>query len=164
MQPIESEGHGATTGHRMTPPASGWSDPPCPVARAADLIGDRWSLLILRDALEGARSFTAFQRSLGVAKNILSDRLRKLVDHGVLIRKTAESGKRQEYVLADSGKQLFTVIVALRQWGEANAFDSGEPHSVLVDSDTGAQVPTLRVARADGSPLTAGNTHVEKVV
>ncbi|MBY8849329.1 helix-turn-helix domain-containing protein [Saccharothrix longispora] len=168
MQPIESPDRGVTTPpgapeRPTTTPAGGWSDPPCPVARAVDLIGDKWSLLILRDALDGARSFTAFQRSLGVAKNILADRLRRLVDHGVLIRRTAPSGKRQEYVLADSGEQMFTVIVALRQWGEAHTFDSGEPHSVLVDDETGARVPPLRVERSDGAPLNARNTHVERL-
>ena len=84
-----------TSGPRATAPSSGWSDPSCPVARAVDLVGDRWSLLILRDAVGGTRSFTDFQRSLGVAKNILIDRLRRLVDHGVLRRQTAPSGKRQ---------------------------------------------------------------------
>ena len=150
MQPIEA-------GDRR------WSDPHCPVARAVDLVGDRWSLLILRDAVGGTRSFTDFQRSLGVAKNILTERLRRLVDHGVLRRQTAPSGKRKEYVLTDSGQDLFTVIVALRQWGEAHAFDTGEPHSVLVDDETGTPVPPLRVQRPDGSVLTAANTHVEKV-
>lgn len=149
MQPIE--------------PGGGWSDPSCPVARTVDLVGDRWSLLILRDAVGGTRSFTDFQRGLGVAKNILTDRLRRLVDHGILRRQTAPSGKRQEYALTGSGEQLFTVIVALRQWGEAHAFDTGEPHSVLVDDETGAPVPTLRVERPDGAALTAANTHVEKL-
>lgn len=152
----------AGSGHR-TAPSGGWTDPPCAVARTVDLVGDRWCLLILRDAFDGTRSFTDFQRNLGVAKNILVDRLRRLVDHGILRRQTASSGKRQEYVLTDSGEQLFTVMVALRQWGERHAFDTGEPHSVLVDNDTGKPVPTLRVERSDGAFLTAENTHVEKI-
>ena len=128
-----------------------------------DLVGDRWSLLILRDAFDGTRSFIDFQRRLGIAKNILADRLRRLVDDGVLNKQTAASGKRQEYVLTDAGQQLYTVLLALRQWGETNAFGSGEPHSVLVDDETGAPVPTLRVHRQDGTALTAANTHVEKL-
>ncbi|WNV85087.1 helix-turn-helix domain-containing protein [Umezawaea sp. Da 62-37] len=167
MQPIESERADVTScdapGPQAGPPPNGWSDPPCPVARAVNLIGDQWILLILRDALDGTRMFNAFQRNLGVAKNILSDRLRKLVEHGVLVRRTAPSGKRQEYVLTDSGRQLFTVIVALRQWGEAHAFDAGEPRSVLVDNNTGTPVPALHLKRADGVTLDAGNTHVERV-
>jgi DNA-binding HxlR family transcriptional regulator len=150
MQPIEA-------GDRR------WTDPHCPVARAVDLVGDRWSLLIVRDAVDGTRTFTDFQRNLGVAKNILTDRLRRLGDHGVLRRQAAASGRRQEYVLTDAGHELFTVIVALRQWGEAHAFDAGEPHSVLVDDETGTPVPPLRVERPDGVALTGMNTHVEKV-
>lgn len=142
--------------------AVGWTDSSCPVARTVDLVGDRWSLLILRDALDGKRSFTDFQRGLGVAKNILADRLRRLVERGVLDRRTAASGRRQEYVLTASGRELFTVIVALRQWGEQHAFAQGEVHSVLVDDETGATVPALRVERSDGSVLTADTTHVEK--
>ncbi|SFT36957.1 transcriptional regulator, HxlR family [Actinopolyspora lacussalsi subsp. righensis] len=150
------------SGHPAAP-SDGWSDPPCALARAVDLVGDRWSLLILRDAFDGTRAFTDFQRNLGVAKNILSDRLRRLVAHGVLDRQTAASGKRQEYVLTNSGEQLFTAMVALRQWGESHAFDTGEPHSVLVDDDTGTPVPTLHLQRPDGTTLTAGNTHVQKL-
>jgi DNA-binding HxlR family transcriptional regulator len=142
------------------PPTRAWTDPNCPVGRAADLVGDRWSLLVVRDALGGARSFTDFQRSLGVAKNILSDRLRRLVDDGILTRQPASSGRRQEYVLTDAGEELFTLIVALRQWGESHAFAAGEPHSVLIDDDSGAPIPPLRVTRSDGTALTARNTHV----
>lgn len=138
-----------------------WTDPRCPVGRTVDLIGDKWSLLVIRDALGGARSFTDFQRSLGVAKNILSDRLRRLVDDGILRRQSAPSGRRQEYVLTESGEELFTLIVAMRQWGESHTFAPGEPHSVLIDDESGAPIPSLRVTRQDGTALTARNTHVQ---
>lgn len=65
-----------------------WTDPMCPVARTVDLVGDRWSLLIVRDAMDGAASFTDFLSRLGVARNILSDRLRKLTAHGILATST----------------------------------------------------------------------------
>lgn len=91
---------------------------PCPVARCVNLIGDRWSLLIVRDAFDGMRRFGDFQRSLGVARNILSDRLKKLVEAGVLEMQDASDGTAyQEYVLTPKGESLFPVIVALRQWG-----------------------------------------------
>ncbi|MFW2778936.1 winged helix-turn-helix transcriptional regulator, partial [Acinetobacter baumannii] len=91
---------------------------PCPVARCVNLIGDRWSLLIVRDAFDGMRRFGDFQRSLGVARNILSDRLKKLVEAGVLEMQDASDGTAyQEYVLTTKGESLFPVIVALRQWG-----------------------------------------------
>ena len=96
---------------------------PCPVARSVDCIGDRWSLLIIRDAFDGVRRFSDFQRSLGMARNILSDRLRKLVEAGVLELQTASDGSSyQEYVLTRKGQSLFPVVVALRQWGEKHLF------------------------------------------
>lgn len=147
----------------VTPaPDSGWTDSDCPVARTLDLVGDRWSLLVIRDAMDGARSFTEFQRRTGIARNILTDRLRKLTAHGILDQRPAPSGRRQVYVLTDAGRGLFPVIVTLRQWGERHAFAEGEAHSTLVDSQ-GAPVPELIPTRADGTPLDVDTTHVEKV-
>jgi DNA-binding HxlR family transcriptional regulator len=142
-------------------PSPGWTDPDCPVARALDLVGDRWSLLVIRDAMDGARSFTEFQRRTGIARNILTDRLRKLTAHGLLAQRAAPSGRRQEYVLTDAGRDLFAVILALRQWGERQAFAPGEAHSTLVDRH-GAPVPEIDPTGADGTPLDADTTHVQK--
>ncbi|MEU0050931.1 helix-turn-helix domain-containing protein [Streptomyces sp. NPDC006184] len=139
----------------------GWTDPDCPVARTLDLVGDRWSLLVIRDAMDGARSFTEFQRRTGIARNILTDRLRKLTAHGLLVQRTAPSGRRREYVLTDTGRDLFPVILALRQWGERHAFAPGETHSVLVDQD-GIPVPELAPAGAGGTLLDSETTHVRK--
>jgi DNA-binding HxlR family transcriptional regulator len=138
-----------------------WTDPECPVARTADVVGDRWSLLIIRDAMDGARSFTDFQQRTGIARNILTDRLRRLITHGLLAQVDAPSGKRRRYALTEAGKDLFPVIVTLRQWGERHAFDAGEPHSVLVDGD-GARVPDLLPVAANGSPLTSDTTSVRR--
>ncbi|MFD3665284.1 winged helix-turn-helix transcriptional regulator [Streptomyces sp. NPDC058659] len=142
-------------------PEADWTDPACPVARTLDLVGDRWSLLVIRDAMDGARSFTEFQRRTGIARNILTDRLRKLTAHGLLAQRTAPSGRRQEYVLTDAGRALFPVIVTLRQWGERHAFSPGEVHSVLVD-ERGTPVPDLAPTGADGTLLDADTTHVQK--
>lgn len=137
---------------------------PCPVARCVNLIGDRWSLLIVRDAFDGMCRFGDFQRSLGVARNILSDRLKKLVDAGVLEMQDASDGTAyQEYVLTAKGESLFPVIVALRQWGEQNLFESGERHSLLIDKNTGQQIPFMAPVAADGTVLRASNTEVQKV-
>ncbi|GAA4930275.1 DNA-binding HxlR family transcriptional regulator [Nonomuraea thailandensis] len=138
-----------------------WTDPGCPVARTADLVGDRWSLLVIRDAMDGARSFTDFQQRTGIARNILTDRLRKLTAHGLLTQVDAPSGRRRLYALTEAGKDLFPVIVTLRQWGERHAFEPGETHSVLVDDD-GARVPDLLPVAADGSPLTSDTTSVRR--
>ncbi|MFI6505472.1 winged helix-turn-helix transcriptional regulator [Nonomuraea typhae] len=142
-------------------PDSGWTDPTCPVARTLDLVGDRWSLLVIRDAMDGARSFTEFQRRTGIARNILADRLRKLTAHGLLAQRTAPSGRRQEYVLTDAGRDLFPVVVTLRQWGERHAFTPGEPHSTLIDGH-GARVPEVIPTGADGTVLDPDTTHVRK--
>lgn len=137
---------------------------PCPVARSLDVIGDRWSLLIVRDAMDGVRRFSDFQRSLGVARNILSDRLRKLVDAGVLALQSASDGTTyQEYVLAAAGEQLFPVVVALRQWGEQHRFAPGERHSRLIDRATGKPVARMQPRRSDGRVLALGATFVKKV-
>ncbi|MFG3436978.1 winged helix-turn-helix transcriptional regulator [Nonomuraea sp. NPDC047897] len=138
-----------------------WTDSTCPVARTLDLIGDRWSLLIVRDAMDGARAFTDFQQRTGIARNILTDRLRRLVERGVLDRRTAPTGRRQLYTLTPAGRDLFTVIVALRQWGERHAFASDETHSVLVD-ELGRPLPELRLVGSNGEPADADTTSVRK--
>jgi DNA-binding HxlR family transcriptional regulator len=139
-----------------------WTDPTCPVARTVDLVGDRWSLLIVRDAMDGAASFTDFQQRLGIARNILTDRLRRLVDHGILTTSTAPGGKRHSYALTEAGQDLFTLVVALRQWGERHAFTDNEPHSTLVDRD-GSLVAPLRTENHEGERVTAATTRVRKV-
>ena len=139
-----------------------WTDAHCPVARAVDIVGDRWSLLIVRDAFDGASRFSQFQQNLGIAKNILADRLRGLVERGVLEARSNERGTRHEYVLTDCGMELFTVIVSLRQWGERHAFADGEPRSTLIDDTTGDPVPMLRLVNAQKIGLDAVNTHVQK--
>ena len=91
----------------------------CPIARSLDAIGDWWSLLIIRDAIQGYRRFGEFQKSLGLAKNILTVRLRALVERGILELAPASDGSAyQEYVLTPKGRGIFPIIVALRQWSE----------------------------------------------
>ncbi|MFK8843909.1 winged helix-turn-helix transcriptional regulator [Streptomyces sp. Ac-502] len=141
-----------------------FDDSDCPVARSVDAIGDWWSLLIVRDAFDGSRRFGEFQRSLGVAKNILSARLRTLVAGGILESAPAEDGSAyREYVLTPKGEALFPVIVALRQWGEQHFFAPGEAHSQLVDRRQGKHLRTLEVLSADGRRLTSDDTTVHKV-
>ncbi|WP_280316772.1 winged helix-turn-helix transcriptional regulator [Nocardia wallacei] len=139
-----------------------WTDPTCPVARTVDLVGDRWCLLIVRDAMDGAATFTEFQQRLGIARNILTARLRRLVDHGILATSVNPGGKRHTYELTEAGRDLFTVVVALRQWGERHAFAAGEPHSVLVDRD-GGPIAVLRAENRAGKRVSAATTRVRKV-
>jgi len=135
----------------------------CPVARTADLVGDKWSLLIIRDAFDGIRRFGQFQSSLGVAKNILSARLRALVAAGLMRVEPASDGSSyQEYVLTGKGEDLFDLIIGMRQWGQAHTFEPGEPQTILVNSATGDPVPHLTYTTPGGRPVHASETRVLK--
>lgn len=139
-------------------------DDACPVARALDLVGDRWSLLLVRDAFDGVCRFSDFQRHLGMARNILSDRLAALVGAGVLAVQPASDGSAyQEYVLTDRGRSLFPLVVALRQWGEQYLFANGEAHSQLLTQDDGAPLAPMLPRDQHGRALSAGDTYVKKL-
>src|SRR5260370_6015686 len=106
----------------------------CPVAGSLDALGDWWSLLIIRDAFLGLRRFGEFQKNIGLAKNILTVRLRTLVDHGILKTVPASDGSAyQEYVLTPKGRGVFPVLVALRQWSEEFCGESDAFPTLLVD-------------------------------
>ena len=126
----------------------------CPVARALEILGDRWALMILRDAFDGLRRFSEFQKNLGLAKNILASRLKLLVESGLLQLQPASDGSAyKEYVLTDKGRSVFPVVVGLRQWGERFLFETGETRSALLDSTSGKPVETLQVVAPDGRIL-----------
>jgi DNA-binding HxlR family transcriptional regulator len=148
LQPNFADGDGAVKGKRTT-----FAGERCSMARALGLIGDPWSLLIVRDALRGSRRFGEFQKSLGLAKNILADRLRKLVAIGVLALEPAgEGGRRNDYVLTEKGERLSVVLVALAQWGECYAFAPDEIAPQAVDRRDGKPV-RLQPEAADGRQL-----------
>jgi DNA-binding HxlR family transcriptional regulator len=133
----------------------------CPVARPLDAIGDWWSLLIIRDAFDGLRRFGEFQKNLGLAKNILSARLKNLVDHEILETVPASDGSAyQEYVLTKKGGDLFPLLVALRQWGEEHFFDPEETHVRLVDRASLKPVKKLELRAQDGRLLRSSDTVV----
>ncbi|QHG68133.1 winged helix-turn-helix transcriptional regulator [Pseudomonas putida] len=128
----------------------------CPVARALEVLGDRWALMILRDAFDGLRRFSEFQKNLGLAKNILATRLKLLVDTGLLALQPASDGSAyKEYVLTEKGRSVFPIVVGLRQWGERFLFEAGETRSELVDNAKGRPVGTLQVRAEDGRLLAA---------
>ncbi|MEW6454953.1 MAG: helix-turn-helix domain-containing protein [Pseudomonadota bacterium] len=136
-------------------------DAPCAIARPLDAIGDWWSLLIVRDAFNGLRRFGEFQKSLGLAKNILSARLRNLVEHGILETVPAsDDSAYREYVLTEKGLDLFPLLVALRQWGEQYFFDPKETYLQLVDRKTGKPVRKLELRSQDGRLLRPSETLV----
>jgi len=123
----------------------------CPVARALEVLGDRWALMILRDAFDGLRRFSEFQKNLGLAKNILTTRLKLLLESGLLQLQPASDGSAyKEYVLTDKGRSVFPIVVGLRQWGEQFLFEAGEARSELLDSASGKPIETLLVRAQDG--------------
>src|SRR4028119_875242 len=124
----------------------------CPLPPAIELIGEKWAFLILRGALNGLHHFEEFQAGLGIARNILSDRLGKLVCGGILERTQDESDKRKViYALTDKGRALLPVVVALRQWGEE--WGHGPAPIVLVDCTEGKPVRRIAVQAEDGREL-----------
>jgi len=133
----------------------------CPIARTLDAIGDWWSLLIIRDALMGVRRFSQFQKNLGVAKNILTVRLRSLVAQGILgVQPASDGSAYQDYVPTEKARALFPVLVALRQWGEEHAFKPGETYSSLVDRNHGLPLGKLQIRAQDGRVLDQADTKV----
>src|SRR5437764_9201647 len=116
-------------------------DDACSIARTLEVIGDRWSILILRDAFRGVRRFDDLQRDLGIARNILTDRLQKLVDHGVLARRQYQDRPaRYEYRLTPMGYDLSPALVALMRWGDRYLSEQPGPPLLLTHEACGTAV------------------------
>jgi DNA-binding HxlR family transcriptional regulator len=131
----------------------------CPIARSLDVLGDWWSFLIIREALFGVNRFGEFQKKLGLAKNILTVRLRALVDQGILATAPASDGSAyQEYRLTPKGRGVFPILVALRQWSEEFDEHPEEIATLLVDRENGKPVRKLALYSEDGRLLDARDT------
>lgn len=138
-----------------------FDDSNCSVARALNQVGDWWSLLIVLHGMYGTRRFVDFQKELGIAKNILCDRLTRLVEDGVLKKvDVGEHGSRFEYRLTDKGRDLFPIVIALRQWGDKWNPAPDEPPLDLRDRATGQPVRMVQVQSAEGNPLTVRDVFV----
>src|SRR5260370_26008754 len=125
----------------------------CPIARSLERVGEWWSMLILRDALHGMTRFDEFQKSLGIAPNMLTRRLDALVEAGLLERRRySERPPRDEYVLTARGRDFRPVLIALMAWGNRHFAPEGASVQ-LIDTKTGAAVDPILVARATGRPL-----------
>jgi DNA-binding HxlR family transcriptional regulator len=127
----------------------------CSVARTVDILGDWWTPMIIRQAFLGARRFEQFTEGLGVPRNVLTERLNRLVDEGILERRAyQERPLRHEYRLTDKGVGLYPVIVALLQWGNRWLdWEGDEPPVQLVDRDTGAPLDPVLVDGSTREPL-----------
>jgi DNA-binding HxlR family transcriptional regulator len=126
----------------------------CSIAQSLEILGDWWTLLIIREAFVGTRRFADFEANLGISKNILSRRLTLLTRRKVLERVDAgQHGRRYEYVLSPMGKDLATVVTALRQWGDRWIYGEGKEPLRVVDRRTGRPIPKLRIVDEDGRPI-----------
>ena len=124
---------------------------PCPVAGSLDLLGDRWSILVVRDVMNGVRRFDDLVDRLGVSRATLSDRLRRLVSAGILVPvpyQTDRGQTREEYRLTEKGWELRNVLIALREWGDRYALGDDDVPLRLVDRESGHDV-RLRLVDAE---------------
>jgi DNA-binding HxlR family transcriptional regulator len=125
----------------------------CPVASTLEVIGERWTLLVVRDIFLGIRRFDDIQRDLGVARNVLQDRLEGLVEHGIVVkRQYQERPVRCEYRLTEKGADLWPVLVALLQWGDRHAI-TGERPMILRHRDCGGELDDRRRCTACGADV-----------
>ncbi|WIE78260.1 helix-turn-helix domain-containing protein [Curtobacterium sp. MCSS17_016] len=123
-------------------------DERCPIARSLDVLGEKWTLMIVRDAVDGSTRFSQFQQSLGIPREVLTARLASLVDGGVLERTTYKpegARAREEYVLTDAGRDLSLVLLALGGWADRHRPSERASDLRFVDAETGEAVEAAAV-------------------
>ena len=126
----------------------------CSIAKTLDIIGDKWSMMIIRDAFFGVSSFSGFQTSLGIARNILSERLTHLVETGILEKRRTRPGvERFSYHLSERGRALMPLLVDLMQWG--NTWITGQDNApmILIERETGEPIQEMSIRSQDGRIL-----------
>jgi DNA-binding HxlR family transcriptional regulator len=130
----------------------------CPIARSLDVLGDKWTLLVIREALSGTTRFMDFSRALPkLARTILSERLQRLIDIGVIETiPVSQTSLYHEYVLTEMGRQLSPVVTALRQWSGEYLFEPSEPRQCLVNRRTEAPVAPTQVHSVDANAPSVG--------
>ena len=138
-----------------------WDDlksEPCPVARGLSVIGDRWTMLVLRDCFLGVRRFEQMQERLGITRHVLAERLRKLESDGVLRREAyQERPLRHEYRLTDKGKALYPVLVTLTAWAEEHVPPEKKSSMTLLSRDTGEVLEPVLTDAKTGQRITHRN-------
>jgi DNA-binding HxlR family transcriptional regulator len=142
-------------------PRASFAEMHCSIARSLDLIGEWWTPLIIREALfAGARRFEDFQRGTGIARNILSTRLRTLVENGIFVREPySEHPPRYDYVLTEKGRDLFTPLVALMRWGDTWLAGAAGPPAELVHESCGHVIEARLICSDCGQELTPEHVH-----
>ncbi|HEX7775840.1 MAG TPA: helix-turn-helix domain-containing protein [Parvibaculum sp.] len=136
-----------------------WEDlgrEPCSIARALSIVGDRWTLLVIRDCFSGVRRFEEFEARLGIARHVLAERLKKLTDAGVLVRVAyQERPRREEYCLTEKGRDLHPVIVMLAQWGDRYMAGEDGPPVERVHELCGKVLQMQPICSECGEPVAA---------
>lgn len=128
----------------------------CSIAKSLEAIGERWSLLIVRDVMNGNRRFGQIQRSLGVARNVLSSRLQRLVEEGILERRAYQEGPtRYEYFLTEKGLDLWPALIALLGWGDRHSAGPEGPPMLIVHKECGGGVSDRGICERCGEVLNA---------
>ncbi|MBB5920883.1 DNA-binding HxlR family transcriptional regulator [Actinoalloteichus hoggarensis] len=132
-------------------------DQRCSVARTLEVVGERWTLLIVREALHGVTRFDRFLDQLAIARNVLTDRLHRLVEHGVLDRVPYQDRPvRHEYRITPRGRELATVVTALMEWGDRHLADEAGPPRVAEHAACGGQVATMLHCSRCSHPVSPG--------
>jgi DNA-binding HxlR family transcriptional regulator len=128
----------------------------CSVAKALEVIGERWSLLIVRSVMHGNRRFGEMQGSLGIARNVLSARLERLIEEDILERRAyQENPPRYEYFLTEKGLDLWPALIALLHWGERYSPDPAGPRRLIVHKECGGGVSERGICESCGKVLHA---------
>ena len=124
----------------------------CSIGRAMEILGERWTFLILRECFYGVRRFSEIQRNLGIARNILSARLQNLVRAGILERRRyQEEPERFEYKLTDAGRDLYPAIITIMRWGDEHLVETGPP--VILRHRCGAEAEPVLVCAHCHEPM-----------
>ncbi|MFT5100158.1 MAG: DNA-binding HxlR family transcriptional regulator [Flavobacterium sp.] len=129
----------------------------CSLAQTLEVIGDRWTLLILRDVFFGKKRFGQFERSLGIAKNILTARLNLLVGEGILEKRNSDEGAHAEYHLSDIGLALQPILISMTHWGDKYRPNPKGDRLTFIERETGEPIRQMGVTSHDGRILKARN-------
>lgn len=126
----------------------------CAIASALNVFGDRWTLLIVREAFYGTSRFGDFLSNTGISKRMLTDRLEKLIDNGILKRIAfADRGTKYKYGLTKKGQAIEVIMLAIQQWSEQHIYGVGNEPVVVKDRETGGRIPLLSIRSASGRPV-----------
>ncbi len=137
-------------------------DHPCAIAATLNVIGDRWTMLLIREAFYGTNRFGDFLKNTGISRNLLTERLNQLVEDGIFLRQPfADRGTSHVYELTEKGRALDAVFLAMSQWGNAHVYGDGNEPVRMIDDDTGLRVDGFDLVNSDGHPVNRSKITLE---